>query len=74
MTTNHKEGGGEGQWEMRREGERPSNPTTRSSPAPAPSPVSHCLWGGLWVLAANDRETTSRGRRNNREMRRRMGK
>ena len=57
-----------------REGERPSNQTTRSNPAPAPSPASHCSWGGLRVLAADDGETTSRGRRNDGETRRRTGK
>jgi hypothetical protein len=29
-------------------------PMTGDDPAPAPSPASHCSWGGSRVLAADD--------------------
>jgi hypothetical protein len=33
---------------------KPASLTTGNNPAPTPSPVSHCLQGGLQVLAAYD--------------------
>ena len=42
---NNSEGGG---------GTTGMHPTTGNDPAPAPSPASHCSWGGSRVLAADD--------------------